>query len=104
MIPTSKKIKSHIKTKEKKRSIRFKRKPLPGFQEGHYDNTNIIKQDIQPKSILTRSGDLSSLKSQKRTQQSSTVFKNDKQELKSSLPSKEVKTKHKSNITQLNKI
>lgn len=91
MIRTSKKIKSHIKIKEKKRSIRFKRQPLQGLQEGYYDTTNVIKQDIQPKSIL-------------KLQQSKTVFKNNKQELKSSLPSKEVKTKHKSNITQLNKI
>ena len=46
-------VKQHrSKPKEKKRSIRFKRKPLKGLQEGYYDNTNIVYREHQPKGIL----------------------------------------------------
>lgn len=56
LISNNKTRRSRIRSKEreKKRSIRFRRKPLPGLQDGHYDNTNIVRREPQIKGILKK--------------------------------------------------
>ncbi len=56
LISNNKTQRSRIRSKEreKKRSIRFRRKPLPGLQDGHYDNTNIVHREPQTKGILKK--------------------------------------------------